>query len=52
MRLIAVVNYYDNENVCLVFGEEKLFIGLEDGLRITYLPINDKPVIAREIEEE
>ena len=45
MLLTAVVNYYDNKNGCLVFREDKLFIGLEDVLRITCLPIDSKLVI-------
>ena len=50
--LTAVVNYYDNENGCLVFEEEKLFIGLEDVLRITGLPLDGKPDITREVKKE
>ena len=50
--LAIVVNYYDNESECFVVGEEKLFIGLKNVLRIIDLPIDGKPVITREIEEE
>ena len=50
--LTTVVNYYGSENGCLVFGEEKLFIGLEDVLRTTGLPTYSKTVITSEVEEE
>ena len=52
MVFTTVVNYYDNENDDLVFEEEKLFIELEDVLRIIDLPIDSKPVITGEVEEE
>ena len=43
--LTTIFNYYDNENGCLVFVEEKLLIGLEYVLRITSLLLDGKSII-------